>query len=65
MGDATPMRQGDRAEDAPNTTAATQQVCSVCRKALDIVPTINAAAQVGSDYYVDVSKALSEADKPR
>ena len=51
-----------RAEDAPNTTAATQQVCSVCRKALDIVPTIYAAAQVGSDYYVDVSNALSEAD---
>lgn len=50
-----------RAKDAPNTTAATQQVCSVCRKALDIVPTINAAAQVGSDYYVDVSNALSEA----
>lgn len=51
-----------RAEDAPNTTAATQQVCSVCGKALDIVPTINAAAQVDSDYYVDVSNALSEAD---
>lgn len=51
------------AADAPDTTVATQEVCSVCRKALDIVPTINAAAQVGSDYYVDVSKALSEADK--
>src|SRR5699024_551199 len=34
----------------------------VCGKELDIVLNGNAAAQVGSDYYVDVSKALSAAN---
>ena len=51
-----------RAADAPDTTVATQEVCSVCGKELDIVPNGNAAAQVDSDYYVDVSNALSAAD---
>lgn len=51
-----------RAADAPDTTVATQEVCSVCGKELDIVPNGNAAAQVDSDYYVDVANALSAAD---
>lgn len=51
-----------RAADNSNTTVATQQVCGVCGKELDIVPNGNAAAQVDSDYYVDVSNALSAAD---
>ena len=51
-----------RAADAPDTTVATQEVCSVCGKELDIVPNGYAAAQVDSDYYVDVSNALSAAD---
>lgn len=51
-----------RAADAPDTTVATKEVCSVCGKELDIVPNGNAAAQVDSDYYVDVANALSEAD---
>lgn len=50
------------AADAPDTTVATQEVCSVCGKELDIVPNGNAAAQVDSDYYVDVANALSAAD---
>ena len=51
-----------RAADAPDTTVATQEVCNVCGKELDIVPNGIAAAQVGSDYYVDVSNALSAAN---
>ena len=50
-----------RAADAPGTTVATQEVCSVCDDAKEIVLNGNAAAQVGDSYYVELPKAFGQA----
>ena len=50
-----------RAADAPGTTVATQEVCSVCGDAKEIVLNGNAAAQVGDSYYVELPKAFGQA----
>ena len=48
-----------RAADAPDTTVATQEVCSVCDDAKEIVLNGNAAAQVGDLYYINLNNAVS------
>ena len=50
-----------RAADAPGTTVATQEVCSVCGDAKEIVLSGNAAAQVGDSYYVELPNAFGQA----
>ena len=50
-----------RAADAPDTTVATQEVCSVCDDAKEIVLSGNAAAQVGDSYYVELPNAFRQA----
>lgn len=50
-----------RAADAPDTTVATQEVCSVCDDAKEIVLSGNAAAQVGDSYYVELPNAFGQA----
>lgn len=50
-----------KADDAPETTVAVQYTCYAGDHSY-IELNDNAAARVGSDYYVDVSNALSAAD---